>query len=72
MIQQKEILPHEQLEQEELNQHNYIHSFTCNRIGDTLMTLSPGWVLPIVLIIGVAVSVCITNVTAKLFKIEKN
>ena len=40
--------------------------------GDTLMSLSPGWVLPVVVIIGVAVSVCISNVTAKLFKIEKN
>lgn len=39
--------------------------------GDALMALSPVWVLPVVLIIGVAVSVLIAEVTAKLFQIEQ-
>ena len=39
--------------------------------ADTLMSCSPAWVLPVVLIIGIALSVFISNVTARLFKIEK-
>ena len=39
--------------------------------ADALMAASPAWTLPVVLIIGVILSVVISNVTAKLFKIEK-
>lgn len=39
--------------------------------ADALMAASPGWVLPIVIIVGVAVSIVISDVTAKLFKLEK-
>ena len=39
--------------------------------GDTLMKLSPGWAFPAVIIIGVIFSVLISNLTARLFKLEK-
>lgn len=39
--------------------------------AETLMSVSPVWVLPVVLIIGIALSVVISNVTAGLFKLEK-
>lgn len=39
--------------------------------ADTLMSVSPAWSLPVVLIIGIVLSVLISNMTAKLFKIEK-
>lgn len=39
--------------------------------GDGLMVLSPAWALPVVVILGVAASVVVSNVTAKLFKLEK-
>ena len=39
--------------------------------ADTLMNCSPVWALPVVLIIGVAVSVLISNLTAKMFKLER-
>lgn len=39
--------------------------------ADTLMNCSPAWTLPIVLIIGAAVSVLISSLTAKIFKLEK-
>lgn len=39
--------------------------------ADGLMACSPGWALPVVLLVGIAVSVIICNVTAKLFKLEK-
>ena len=39
--------------------------------ADTLMNCSPAWALPVVLIIGIAVSVLISNLTAKIFKLEK-
>ena len=39
--------------------------------ADTLMKLSPAWSLPVVIVIGVAVSIIIANVTASLFKLEK-
>lgn len=39
--------------------------------ADGLMAVSPTWALPVVIVIGVAVSVCISYVTAKLFKLEK-
>ena len=39
--------------------------------ADTLMSVSPTWALPVVIICGIALSVIISNVTAKLFKIDK-
>ena len=39
--------------------------------ADGLMAVSPGWALPIVIIIGVILSVLVSNITAKLFKLEK-
>ena len=39
--------------------------------ADALMAASPGWALPVVIIIGIILSVVIANITAKLFKIEK-
>lgn len=38
--------------------------------ADTLMKLSPPWVLPVVVVIGIAVSVIIANVSAGLFKLD--
>jgi len=35
------------------------------------MAASPAWALPVVMIIGVVLSVVISNTTAKLFKIDK-
>ena len=39
--------------------------------ADTLMKCSPAWALPIVLIMGIMVSVLISSLTAKIFKLEK-
>ena len=39
--------------------------------ADALMAASPGWTLPVVVIVGVIASIVISNVTAKLFKLEK-
>lgn len=39
--------------------------------ADTLMSYSPTWILPVVLVIGIALSIAIANVTAKLFKLER-
>lgn len=39
--------------------------------ADSLMSLSPAWALPVVVVIGVVLSVVISNVTAKIFKLEK-
>lgn len=39
--------------------------------ADGLMAVSPTWTLPVVIIIGIILSVVISNVTAKLFKLEK-
>lgn len=39
--------------------------------ADGLMSASPWWSLIVVLIVGVALSVLISNLTAKIFKIEK-
>ncbi|MBR1816473.1 MAG: MptD family putative ECF transporter S component [Lachnospiraceae bacterium] len=39
--------------------------------ADTLMNCSPVWALPVVLIIGIAASVLISNLTAKIFKLER-
>lgn len=39
--------------------------------ADTLMSVSPAWTLPVVIVVGIAASVIIANLTAKLFKLEK-
>ena len=39
--------------------------------AEGLMAVSPGWSFPVVLVIGLALSVVICNVTAKLFQLEK-
>ena len=39
--------------------------------ADTLMAVSPAWALPVVIIIGIAVSVLVSNATAKIFRIEE-
>jgi len=39
--------------------------------ADTLMACSPNWALPVVVLVGIAVSVCTSYLTAKLFKLEK-
>ncbi len=39
--------------------------------ADGLMAASPSWTLPVVIIGGIILSVLISNVTAKLFKLEK-
>ncbi len=39
--------------------------------ADGLMAVSPGWSLPVVLVIGIILSVVISNLTVKLFKIDK-
>ena len=39
--------------------------------ADTLMALSPTWLLPVVIILGVLLSVLISNLTAKLFNLNK-
>ena len=39
--------------------------------ADALMSASPAWAFPIILIVGIVLSIVISNVTAKLFKLEK-
>ena len=39
--------------------------------ADALMEVSPTWALPVVVISGIILSVLISNITAKLFKLEK-
>ncbi len=39
--------------------------------ADALMAASPTWALPVVVIIGIILSVLVSNITAKLFKLEK-
>ena len=39
--------------------------------ADTLMAVSPTWAFALVVIVGVIISVAISNVTAKIFKLEK-
>ena len=53
--------------------HSYEHSIEDMPAGyaDALMAVSPVWTLPVVLILGIAVSAVMANVTAKLFKLEK-
>lgn len=38
--------------------------------ADTLMSCSPAWALPVVLIIGIAASVFVINITARTFKLR--
>ena len=38
--------------------------------ADKLMSYSPGWAFPVVIILGIAVSILIANLTAKMFKIQ--
>ena len=38
--------------------------------ADKLMSCSPGWAFPAVIILGIAVSILIANLTAKLFKLQ--
>ena len=38
--------------------------------ADTLMSCSPAWALPVVVILGVAASVLIVNLTARIFKLR--
>ena len=40
--------------------------------ADSLMSLSPAWALPVVVVIGVVLSVIILNVTAKIFNIHQD
>lgn len=39
--------------------------------ADTLMSCSPGWAFPVVVLLGIAASVLVANLTAKLFKLQK-
>ena len=39
--------------------------------GDSLMAVSPNWALPVVLVIGIAMSVLIANITANVFKLDR-
>lgn len=39
--------------------------------ADALMAVSPAWTLPVAIIIGIALSVLISGLTAKLFHLEK-
>lgn len=39
--------------------------------ADTLMSVSPMWVLPVVIIVSILISVGIAELTAKIFKIDK-
>ena len=39
--------------------------------ADTLMAVSPAWALPIVIICGIVLSVILSRVTAKLFRLER-
>ena len=39
--------------------------------ADTLMSCSPAWSFPVVLVIGVALSVLISNLAARIFKYDK-
>lgn len=39
--------------------------------ADTLMALSPTWLLPVVIIVGILLSVLISHLTAKLFNLNK-
>ena len=38
--------------------------------ADGLMSCSPGWAFPVVIILGIIISILIANLTAKLFKLQ--
>lgn len=40
--------------------------------ADKLMAVSPAWALPVVIVAGSVMSVWISNITAKMFRLEKN
>ena len=40
--------------------------------ADTLMACSPVWAFPVVVVLGIAASIWIANLTAKLFKLKRN
>ena len=39
--------------------------------ADGLMAVSPVWAFPVVIVIGIILSVVVSNITANIFKIEK-
>jgi hypothetical protein len=39
--------------------------------ADTLMALSQTWLIPVVILVGILLSILISNVTAKLFKLNQ-
>ena len=39
--------------------------------ADKLMVVSPAWTLPVVIVAGIVLSVWISNITAKMFKLDK-
>ena len=39
--------------------------------ADTLMACSSAWTFPVVVLLGIAASALISNLTAKLFKLDK-
>lgn len=56
---------------------NRDYTYTCaieempSGYADGLMAASPAWILPVVVLIGVAVSVLIINLTARIFKLNR-
>ena len=56
---------------------NRAYTYTCAveempvGYADALMSASPIWTLPVVIAIGIVLSVLVSNLTAKIFKIEK-
>ena len=38
--------------------------------GDKLMAVSPAWTLPVVIVVGIAASVIISNLTVRLFRLD--
>lgn len=38
--------------------------------ADTLMSVSPGWSFPVVVILGIAVSILVANLTGRIFKLH--
>ncbi|MBR1686079.1 MAG: MptD family putative ECF transporter S component [Clostridia bacterium] len=57
---------------------NRVYTYECaieemaDGYADKLMSCSPAWAFPVVLIVGIAVSVLVANLTAKLFKLQKD
>ena len=42
------------------------------KYADVLMSCSPAWAFPVVIILGIAASVLVANVTVKVFKLQRN